>query len=72
MKNADFAHKCLIKILRTAVHLKIVNNNKLNTNALLITKNNKNVFHKLKIIINSNANATIKTMLNNIEKNFKK
>ena len=72
MKSADFAHKCLIKTFRIIVYLRIVNNDKLNTNVLLIAKNNKNVFYKFKIIINSNASITIETMLNNVEKKFKK
>ena len=72
MKNVDFAHECLIKTLRTIVHLKIVSNNELSTNVLFIAKSNKNVFHKFKIIIDSNASAAIKIMLNNIEKDFEK
>ena len=72
MKNADFAYKCLVKTFRTIIYLKIVNNNEFSTNVLLIAKNNKNFFYKFKIIVNSNTNTTIKIMLNNIEKNFKK
>ena len=72
MKNVDFAHKCLIKTLRTVVYLKIVSNDELNTNVLFIAKSNKNVFHKFKIIINSNANTAIEIMLNNVEKSFEK
>ena len=72
MKDVDFAHKCLIKTFRTIVYLKIVNNNKFSTNALFIAKNNKSVFYEFKIIINSNTNAAIKIMLNNVEKNFER
>ena len=62
----------MIKTLRTVVYLKIVNNNEFNTNVLLIAKSNKNVFYKFKIIIDLNANVTIETMLNNVEKNFER
>ena len=72
MKDVNFAYKCLIKTFRTIIYLKIINNNKFNTNALFITKNNKKIFNKFKIIVNSNTNTTIKIMLNNIKKKFEK
>ena len=62
----------MVKALRIIIYLKIVNNDKFNANVLLITKNNKEVLYEFKVIVNSNANTTIKIMLNNIEENFEK
>ena len=60
----------MIKTFRTIIHLKIVNNNKFNAYILFVAKNDKNIAHKLKIVVDSNANATIEIMLYDVEKRF--
>ena len=72
LKNVDFAHENLIETFRTIIHLKIVNDNKFDSNVMFVAKIDKNFFHEFKFIIDSNANATIMIVFYDIEKNFER
>ena len=69
-KNVNFAHDDLIKTLNTIVHLKVFNDDKLQSNVSLNDVIYKNFVKIFDIIVNANSNTFILFMLNTIEKKF--
>ena len=72
MKDASLAHENLIKAFGTIIHLRIAESREFSSNATFVTKDCKLISHEFETIVNPNANASIMTMFNDVEKDPKR